>query len=336
VIGARLADYEIISTLGQGGNGQVYLAQDGRLPRRVALKMLRPDLAESGESLRRLESEACAASSLNHPNILTVYELGRWEGRSFIVSEFVEGVTLRQKLASRLDILSVLDIAIQAAAGLKAAHAAGIVHRDIKPENLMIRQDGLLKIVDFGLARILERGPDRVGECGNGTQPGVVLGTTKYMSPEQARGLPVDARTDTFSLGAVMYEMLAGKPAFEAETDSDRIAAILLQDPPPLAQATPNAPAELIRLVETAISKTTEDRYQSADELLTALESIKRNSSSKPRSQAGGGLHGPHRLRSCLRHFAASSSQLPWSCDGRPELTHARICRCSRFYRSRI
>jgi serine/threonine protein kinase/cytochrome c-type biogenesis protein CcmH/NrfG len=281
VIRARFADYEIISPLGRGGMGQLYLAQDTRLPRRVALKTLSPELAESDENLRRFEQEAWAASSLNHPNILTIYEVGRHDGKSFIASEFVEGVNLRQRLANRLDVLTVLDIAIQAAYGLKTAHAAGIVHRDIKPENLMIRHDGLLKIVDFGLARITERRSDWQTSCAeqadSATQAGVVLGTTKYMSPEQARGLPADASTDIFSLGAVIYEMLAGKSAFEGETDSDRIVAILLKNPPPLAQAAPDAPPELRRVVERAISKDKEKRYQSADELLRDLQNIQKN-----------------------------------------------------------
>jgi TolB-like protein len=260
--------------------GQVYLAQDMRLPRRVALKTLSPDLVESNENLRRFEHEAWAASSLNHPNILTIYEVGRHDGKAFIASEFVEGLTLRQKLAARLDTLTTLDIAIQAASGLKAAHAAGIVHRDIKPENLIIRHDGLLKIVDFGLARITEQpanwGKQHATQTENATQPGTVLGTTKYMSPEQARGLPVDARTDIFSVGAVMYEMLTGKSPFEGATDSDRIAAILLKNPPPLAQVAPNTPPELVRVIERAISKDRECRYQSADALLADLQSIKK------------------------------------------------------------
>lgn len=281
MVPTHFAHYEILAVLGEGGMGQVYLAQDARLPRRVALKMLSPDLVESDENVRRFEHEAWAASSLNHPNILTIYDVGRHDGRSFIASEFVEGEVLRRKLPGPLDVPSVLDIAIQTAAGLKAAHAAGILHRDIKPENLIIRQDGLLKIVDFGLAQITDRraawGNRYQDEAGNVTRPGTVLGTTKYMSPEQARGLAVDARTDLFSLGAVIYEMLAGKSPFEGATDSDRIAAILLRDPPPLAQAAPDAPRELIRIVERAISKNEEARYPSAAELLADLQKIQKS-----------------------------------------------------------
>ncbi len=275
VVRRRFGDYEILSELGAGGTGRVYLAQDTRLPRRVAIKTLAPDSVRSEDGARRFEQEAWAASSLNHPNILTIYEVGRYEGEFFIAAEYVEGVTLRQNLSARLPVSAVLDIAIQAATGLHAAHAAGIVHRDIKPENLMIRHDGLLKIVDFGLARVAARSRATVGAAlrENQTEAGMVLGTTKYMSPEQARGLPVDARTDLFSLGAVLYEMLSGRAPFSGETDSDRIAAILLNHPEPLRKASPTAPAELVRIVERAMAKEADRRYQSAAELLGDLQS---------------------------------------------------------------
>jgi len=281
-LGSRFADYEILAVLGEGGMGRVYLAQDTRLPRLVALKTVSPDSAETDEIARRFQREAWAASSLNHPNVVTVYEVGQYEGRFFIASEFVEGLTLRQKLAQSLDARSTLDIAIQAAAGLSAAHAAGIVHRDIKPENLMVRPDGLVKILDFGLARIGPRSVRRSEAGGTGsariendTQPGIVLGTTKYMSPEQARGLPMDARTDIFSLGGIMYEMLAGAPPFDGETDSDCIAAILFRDPPLISKMAPGAPSELVAIVERAMRKQREERYQSAAEMLADLQAAK-------------------------------------------------------------
>lgn len=274
--GSRVGQYEILSTLGEGGMGRVYLAADTRLPRRVALKTLAPESVETAENVHRFEQEAWAASSLNHPNILTIYEVGQHEGRLFIASELVEGLTVRQKLlGGRLDAGTTVGLAIQAAAGLRAAHAAGIVHRDIKPENLMVRADGLLKIVDFGLARIGEQASQpRQGETL--TRPGVVLGTTRYMSPEQARGLPVDGRSDLFSLGAVMYEMLAGRPAFEGRTDSDRIAAILLHDPPPLGEVAPATPPELVRIIERAMRKDVGGRYQNAQELWADLDSLRK------------------------------------------------------------
>ena len=277
--GSRFGRYQIISTLGEGGMGQVYLAQDTQLPRRVALKTLTPQSVQSEEGARRFEKEAWAASSLNHPNVLTIYEVGRLEGRFFIASEFVEGVTVRQKISGPLETATVLDIAIQAAAGLNAAHSAGIVHRDIKPENLMLREDGLLKIVDFGLARIIEENalPRRASAVKTATVPGMVVGTTKYMSPEQARGGAVDGRTDIFSLGAVMYEMLTGKAAFEGETDSDCLAAILLNDPPPLSKTAPDRPAELVRIVNRAMAKDVDARYPSARDLLTDLQALKRD-----------------------------------------------------------
>ena len=273
--GSRVGRYEVISTLGEGGMGRVYLAADTHLPRRVALKTLATESVENGENLRRFEREAWAASSLNHPNILTIYEVGEEDGRFFIASEFVDGVTLRSKLATgRLDTSVVLDLAIQAAAGLQAAHSAGIMHRDIKPENLMLRDDGLLKIVDFGLARA---GGQVHGQPDSVTRPGMVLGTTRYMSPEQARGLAVDGRTDIFSLGVVLYEMLAGRPPFEGQTDSDRIAAILMNDPPPLLEAASGVPRELVRIVERAMRKSTTERYQNARELLDDLQSLRRS-----------------------------------------------------------
>ncbi len=195
--------------------GRVYLAEDARLNRKVALKTVAPGVIHSPRALDRFEREARAASALNHPNILTIYEVGQFEGSQFIASEFIDGVTLRERLAAgKLEVDSVIDIAIQVTAGLSAAHAARIEHRDIKPENILLRKDGLVKIVDFGIAKLSRESTGETPRAASGssvTQPGVILGTARYMSPEQARGLPVDPRTDIFSLGAVLYEMLAGK-----------------------------------------------------------------------------------------------------------------------------
>ena len=278
--GARVAHYRVLSTLGAGGMGRVYLAEDVKLGRKVALKTLSPGLIHSGRSLARFEQEARAASALNHPNILTIYEVGQFEGSHFIASEFVEGVTLRERLdRGRLNVDSALDIAIQVAAGLSVAHAAGIEHRDIKPENIILRTDGLVKIVDFGIAKLSrESTGEEPHAAGNPsvTLPGVVLGTARYMSPEQARGLPVDGRTDVFSLGAVLYEMLAGRPAFEGETASDVLAEVLKSEPPPLGQLAPQAPSELCLIVSECLSKDVEARCQGT-EMLANLRRLQRD-----------------------------------------------------------
>jgi serine/threonine protein kinase len=226
----RLAHYQIISMIGAGGMGEVYLAEDIRLRRKVALKMLSPELTRDERGLRRFEHEAHAASALNHPNILTIHEFGQADGLHFIASEFIEGTTLRQRLANgRLELNATIDIAIQIASALAAAHACGIVHRDIKPDNVIVRTDGIVKVLDFGIAKLTER---RVGEtirrraaavAASTSEPGMVLGTAKYMSPEQARGIEVDARSDIFSLGAVIYELITGRSAFEGDTASDII-----------------------------------------------------------------------------------------------------------------
>ncbi len=279
--GALVGGYEIVSLLGAGGMGRVYLAHDPRLRRKVAIKTLTPESIHDEESLRRFEQEALAASALNHPNILTIYEVGESDGIHFIASEFVDGFTVRERLSSgRLSVEDAVDIAIQTAAGLTAAHGAGIVHRDIKPENIVIRRDGLVKIVDFGIAKLNTESPARPSESRgtrleSATQPGMVLGTAKYMSPEQARGLAVDNRTDLFSLGAVLHEMIAGKAPFEGATISDVIAEILKSDPPPLDQTVPETPRELARIVGRAMHKDRQGRYQSAKNLVDELQSFK-------------------------------------------------------------
>lgn len=208
--GTQLAHYSIISLLGSGGMGEVYLAEDTRLRRKVALKMLAPELTLNERGLRRFEQEALAASALNHPSILTIYEFGQANGMHFIASEFVDGATLRKKImVGRLELNAAIDIAIQMASALAAAHASGIVHRDIKPENVIVRTDGLVKVLDFGIAKLSEK---RQGDRRSGmtvtssiSEPGMVMGTARYMSPEQARGVDVDARSDIFSLGSVIY-----------------------------------------------------------------------------------------------------------------------------------
>jgi len=301
--GSYVLHYRILSTLGAGGMGRVYLAEDARLGRKVALKTLAPGRIHGARALSRFEQEARAASALNHPNILTIYEVGQFEGANFIASEFVDGATLRERLAGgRLDADDALEIAIQVAAGLSAAHTARIEHRDIKPENIILRDDGLVKIVDFGIAKLSRDATGEEPRAAAGasiTLPGVVLGTARYMSPEQARGLPVDGRTDVFSLGAVLYEMLAGKPAFEGETTSDVIAEILKSDPPPLERLAPEAPSELCAIVSQAMRKDLESRPQGA-EVLASLRALKRDrefqarfgAAALPARGSGVGAHG--------------------------------------------
>jgi serine/threonine protein kinase/Tfp pilus assembly protein PilF len=280
--GTRLGRYEIRSLLGAGGMGEVYLAHDATLRRSVAIKLVPGDLAEDRDRFRRLEQEAYAASSLNHPNILTIHEVGVQDGIHFIATEFIDGESLRQRMAQgRVELREILDIGVQVASALGAAHAAGIVHRDIKPENIMLRKDGIVKVLDFGLAKLVEPGRNTADKDGptmtaGGTAPGVVLGTVQYMSPEQARGLETDPRTDIWSLGVVLYELLAGRSTFEGRTSSDVLAAILRTEPPPLTRYVDDAPAELERIVTKALQKDREERYQAVKDLGLDLKGLKR------------------------------------------------------------
>jgi eukaryotic-like serine/threonine-protein kinase len=278
-----ISHYRILEKLGAGGMGEVYLAEDSKLGRKVALKLLGEEFTTNRERLHRFEQEACAASSLNHPNILTIYEVGEENGRHFIATEFIDGVTLRRRMMGEpLEITEVLEIAVQIASALDEAHAAGIVHRDIKPDNVMIRRNGYVKLLDFGLAKLTERTIDRSSLDAEAstrvfvqTDAGVVMGTSHYMSPEQARALPVDGRTDLWSLGVVMYEMVAGKPPFIGDTATDVLVAITKKDPQPLARFALTVPAELEWIITKALRKDREERYQTAKELLTDLRKLK-------------------------------------------------------------
>ncbi|HEY7544975.1 MAG TPA: LpqB family beta-propeller domain-containing protein, partial [Blastocatellia bacterium] len=285
-VGQELSHYKILSAIGAGGMGEVFLAQDNILERRVALKLLPVQFTQNADRLQRFIREAKAASALNHPNIITIYEIGEVataEGRThFIATEFIEGVTLRAwTVDEEKRLRKTLDIAIQIASALDAAHKAGIVHRDIKPENVMVRPDGLVKVLDFGLAKLASRtegGVDTQARTmieGVKTRPGIILGTLRYMSPEQARGRDVDARSDIFSLGVVLYEMLTGQPLFAGETDADVIAAIIHKEALPLAEYLSEVPAELERIVQKALAKDREHRYQNARDLQIDLQSIK-------------------------------------------------------------
>jgi serine/threonine protein kinase/class 3 adenylate cyclase len=283
--GTRLGKYEILSRIGVGGMGEVYLASDTQLGRRVALKLLFTEYTDNSQWLRRFYHEAKAASALNHPNILTIHEIGQVAGRHFIATEYIEGKTLRQELTGNpvpcgLKLPQALNIASQIASALSAAHAAGIVHRDIKPENVMLRHDGYVKVLDFGLAKRLWQ--DESGRLTAGgsliphpsTDPGTVLGTVNYMSPEQARGLEVDGRSDIFSLGILLYEMLTGRAPFEGATPSDVLVAILEYEPSRLARSLDVVPAELERIVSRALCKDREERYQSVKDFQLDLKSL--------------------------------------------------------------
>jgi serine/threonine-protein kinase len=287
LLGKSLGRYRILSLLGRGGMGEIYKANDATLGRDVAIKVLPSDFSIDRDRLRRFEQEARAASTLNHPNIITIHEFGQEDGVRFIVSEFIEGETLRRRMAGeRMNTAEILEIAIQITGALNAAHDAGIIHRDIKPENVMVRPDGLVKVLDFGLAKLIERRAfDTVADaneaseattadfCGGATR--TVMGTVNYMSPEQARGQRVDARSDLFSLGVALYEMAAGCGPFARATVADTIASILEKEPPPLAQFTSEVPEAMERIIRKTLSKDRKERYQTAKELLDDLKSLK-------------------------------------------------------------
>jgi serine/threonine protein kinase/tetratricopeptide (TPR) repeat protein len=289
--GTRFARYEVVSAVGAGGMGEVYLAHDTQLRRDVALKLLPQHLTRDERTLQRFEQEARAASALNHPNILTIYEFGAVDGVHYIACEFVEGETLRERIGKgRLEISEVTEIAIQISGALSAAHARGIVHRDIKPANLMLRNDGIVKLLDFGIAKLSdEAASGRGGLLGtvlSTSQSGFVLGTVRYMSPEQARGHVLDGRSDLFSLGVVLYEMLTGQVAFQGDTASDVIAEILKGEPRPLAATVPGLPAQFEAIVIRAMRKNREERYQSASEMLTDLTEFRDESEFQRKLQA--------------------------------------------------
>jgi len=264
--------------------GEVYLAQDTKLDRKVAIKFLNEQFSHDADKLNRFIQEAKAASALNHPNILTVYEIGEVDGQNYISTELIDGTTLRQHLGQKepLPLNRILKIGVQVAEALSAAHQAGIIHRDIKPENIMIRRDGYAKVLDFGLAKLSEppavaggrqTGSEDATRIQVNTNPGVVMGTVSYMSPEQARGNPTDARTDIWSFGVVLYEMLARKVPFTGDTTSHTIVSILEKEP----LALENVPAELQRIVRKTLTKDADMRYQSARDLLIDLKNLRRD-----------------------------------------------------------
>jgi len=275
---AKLGPYEIIDLLGAGGMGEVYRARDSRLKREVAIKVLPQALSVDADRLRRFEQEALATAALNHPNILAVFDIGASNGSPYAVSELLEGETLRERLRTGpLSVRRALDYALQIAHGLAAAHEKGIIHRDLKPENLFITKDGRLKILDFGLAKLTqpEKGTHTtLPTATQGTEAGLVLGTAGYMSPEQVRGTAVDARSDIFSFGAILYEMLSGKRAFHGESPADTMSAILKEDPPDLSETNRNISPALERIVHHCLEKNPEARFHSASDIGFDLEHL--------------------------------------------------------------
>jgi eukaryotic-like serine/threonine-protein kinase len=320
--GQVVSHYEILGTVGEGGMGEVYLARDTTLGRRVALKLL-PNYFSSDESrMRRFKQEARAASLLSHPNVCVIHEVGETEdGRPFITMEYVEGPTLRQRMTSGdLELNQALEIAIQIADALAAAHEAGIVHRDIKPENVVVRPDGYVKVLDFGLAKLSDRSEGfnslTATTLMKTSTPGLVMGTVAYMSPEQARGVSVDHRTDIWSLGVVLYEMISERVPFEGETPTDIVVGIVQKDPPPLGETVDNLPPELDRIVRKALRKDRDERYQLAKELAIDLRSLRRESEAQmeiARSVPPQKNGGQARRATTQMPAAHRTTTMPWS-----------------------
>ena len=276
--GTILGQYEIRSPLGAGGMGEVYRAHDTRLNREVAIKVLPESVSSDPERLRRFEQEARAAAALNHPNILAVYQMATHGGASYMVTELLEGETLRERLnRGPIPLRTAVDYGSQIARGLAAAHEKGIVHRDLKPENLFLTRDGRVKILDFGLAKLtLARAAseDEKTVTLQATEPGVVMGTVGYMSPEQVRGQAADHRSDIFAFGTILYEMVTGKQAFRKPTSAETMTAILNEDPRSVAQLAPSTPPGIQRVVHRCLEKNLEQRFHSAHDLAFALEAM--------------------------------------------------------------
>jgi eukaryotic-like serine/threonine-protein kinase len=280
VPGVRLGPYEIIAAIGAGGMGEVYRGRDPRLGRDVAIKVLPTAVSSDPDRLHRFEQEARAAAALNHPNILAVFDIGRYNGVPYIVSELLEGETLRERLsAGALPVRSAIDLAVQIAHGLAAAHEKGIIHRDLKPRNVFVTADDRVKILDFGLAKLVAAeqaaaGASLVTTAAADTAPGIVLGTVGYMAPEQVRGAPVDRRTDIFALGVILYELISGQRPFARDTVPETMTAILREDVPDLHTRAPQVPLPLGHVIRRCLDKDPSRRFQSTQDLAFALETV--------------------------------------------------------------
>src|ERR1700676_523846 len=297
--GTKLGPYEIVFLLGAGGMGEVYRARDSPLKRESAIKVLPQALSLDGDRLRRFEQEALATAALNHPNILAVFDIGTSDGSPYVVSELLEGDTLRERLrGGPIAVRKALDYALQIAHGLAAAHEKGIIHRDLKPDNLFVTNDGRVKILDFGLAKLTQAEPGAhasLATATQGTEAGTVMGTAGYMSPEQVRGLALDARSDIFSFGAILYEMLSGKRAFHGDTPADTMSSILKEDPPDLSETNRNVSPALERIVQHCLEKNPEQRFHSASDIAFDLEHLSGISGTTARVAAPVEVERPRR-----------------------------------------
>jgi eukaryotic-like serine/threonine-protein kinase len=301
--GTRIGPYEILAPIGAGGMGEVYRAKDPRLGREVAIKVLPAAFSQDADRLKRFEQEARSASALNHPNIVTIHEIGKSNGSSYIAMELVDGPSLRELLASGpIASKKILDVSVQIAEALAKAHGAGIVHRDLKPENVIVSKDGYVKLLDFGLAKLFVAPQEQITGAPTAiqeTQPGTVMGTVGYMSPEQASGKPADFRSDQFALGSILYEMATGKRAFQRNTGAETLTAIIRDEPEPVAQVNPRAPAPLRWIVERCLSKDPDERYASTRDLARDLKSVREHIGEVTSTASGAtGVVEPARRRS--------------------------------------